>query len=127
VAGRRDRHDQIDEYITAWTGQRSDREAMETLQAHGVPAGMVAYASDQPDDPHLQFRGYLAEVDQPGVGPMILEGPAFQGSAMGRADIRPAPALGEHTRQIATDLLGLSSERVEELIAAGVLEVTEPS
>jgi crotonobetainyl-CoA:carnitine CoA-transferase CaiB-like acyl-CoA transferase len=100
---------------------------MELLQSHGVPAGMVAYASDQPDDPHLQFRGYLAEVDQPGVGPMILEGPAFQASAMGRADIRPAPWLGEHTREIAVDLLGLSADRVEELIAAGVLEVTEPS
>jgi crotonobetainyl-CoA:carnitine CoA-transferase CaiB-like acyl-CoA transferase len=127
VAGRRQRHDEIDEHITAWTLQRGDREVMELLQSHGVPAGMVAYASDQPDDPHLISRGYLAEVDQPGVGPMILEGPAFQASAMGRADIRPAPWLGEHTRDIATELLGLPADRVEELIAAGVLEVTEPS
>lgn len=127
VDGRRQQHDQVDKAITEWTVARSDREVMELLQAHGVPAGMMAYASDQPDDPHLQARGYLAEIDQPGVGRMTLEGPAFQAGAMGRVDIRPAPSLGEHTREIAGDLLGVDGDRIDELIAAGVLEVTEPS
>ena len=127
VEGRRAAHDSIDEHISSWTASRSDREAMETLQSFGVPAGIMNYASDEPNDPHLQFRGYLAQVDQPGVGPMILEGPAFYGSAMDRAYIAPAPALGENTRDIAVSLLGLSAERTEELIAAGVLEVTPPA
>lgn len=127
VDGRRQRHDEIDKAITEWTLTRSDRQVMELLQARGVPAAMMAYASDQPADPHLQARGYLAEIDQPGVGRMTLEGPAFQASRMSRVDIRPAPALGEHTREIARDVLGVDSDRVEELIASGVLEVTEPS
>lgn len=127
VEGRRQRHDRIDEQLSAWTVSRTDREVMETLQAFGVPAGVMNYASDEPKDPHLQARGYLAEIDQPGVGPMILEGPSFSGSAMDRPFIGPAPALGEHTREIAVSLLGLTSERAEELIAAGVLEVTPPA
>jgi crotonobetainyl-CoA:carnitine CoA-transferase CaiB-like acyl-CoA transferase len=125
--GRRAAHDEIDAQLSAWTALRSDREVMETLQSFGVPAGMMNYASDEPKDPHLQARGYLAEVDQPGVGRMILEGPAFYGSAMDRPFIGPAPALGEHTRDIAVSLLGLEHERAEELIAAGVLEVTPPA
>jgi crotonobetainyl-CoA:carnitine CoA-transferase CaiB-like acyl-CoA transferase len=124
--GRLARQDEIDEHIGAWTSTRSDIDAMTTLQTHGVPAAMVAYASDQPDDPHLQFRGYLAEIDQPGVGPMILEGPAFQASAMGRPFIGPAPALGGHTRDIARELLGLDPATIDQLVANGVLEVTEP-
>ena len=127
VEGRRARHDEIDSRLSEWTGSRSDREVMELLQSYGVPAGMMNYASDEPNDPHLQARGYLAEVDQPGVGHMILEGPAFYGSAMERPFIGPAPALGEHTRDIAVTLLGLSSEQAEELISAGVLEVTPPA
>jgi crotonobetainyl-CoA:carnitine CoA-transferase CaiB-like acyl-CoA transferase len=126
VTGRRAHHDEIDQQISAWTATRSDREAMEILQSFGVPAGMMTYASDQPDDPHLQARGYLAHIDQPGVGPMILEGPAFYGSAMHRPVITAAPALGEHTRPIARELLGLSDQRIDELILAGVLEVTAP-
>jgi crotonobetainyl-CoA:carnitine CoA-transferase CaiB-like acyl-CoA transferase len=127
VDGRRAAHDAIDAQLSEWTAARSDREAMEILQAHGVPAGMMNYASDEVQDPHLRARGYLAEIDQPGVGPMILEGPAFYGSAMDRPFIGPAPALGQHTREIAAARLGLSKERTEELIAAGVLEVTPPA
>ena len=127
LEGRRAAHDAIGTHLSEWTAARSDREAMEVLQAHGVPAGVMNYASDEPSDPHLQARGYLAEIEQPGVGPMILEGPAFYGSAMPRPIIEPAPALGEHTRNVAVSLLGLSKERSEELIAAGVLEVTPPA
>jgi crotonobetainyl-CoA:carnitine CoA-transferase CaiB-like acyl-CoA transferase len=126
VEGRRTRHDEIDKEIAEWTSARSDREVMESLQAAGVPCALVAYASDQPDDPHLRARGYITEVEQPGVGPMVLEGPAFQASRMPRPIIEPAPWLGEHTRAIACDLLGLDRRNVEELIAAGVLEVTDP-
>ena len=38
VETRRDRHDLIDEYITAWTSQRGKFEAMAALQARGIPA-----------------------------------------------------------------------------------------
>jgi crotonobetainyl-CoA:carnitine CoA-transferase CaiB-like acyl-CoA transferase len=37
--------------------------------------------------------------------------------------IGPAPALGEHTRVIARELLGLADDAIEKLIASGVLEV----
>ena len=127
ASARHAAHDLIDSSLSAWTATQTDREVMETLQAFGVPAGMMSYASDEPQDPHLQYRGYLAEIDQPGTGKLILEGPAFYGSAMDRPFIGPAPALGEHTREIAVTLLGLSSERTEELIAAGILEVTPPA
>ncbi|HUJ65172.1 MAG TPA: CoA transferase, partial [Acidimicrobiales bacterium] len=126
VEGRLAAQDELDARISEWTTSRPDRDVMTTLQSHGVPAAMMAYASDQPDDPHLQFRGYLAEIEQPGVGPMILEGPAFAASDMDRPFIGPAPMLGEHTREIAAELLGLDAAATEELIANRVLEVTPP-
>ncbi len=125
--GRRARHDLIDGHLSEWTAARTDRQAMETLQSFGVPAGMMNYASDEPADPHLQARGYLAPVEQPGVGSMILEGPAFYGSAMERPFIGPAPWLGEHTREVAAGLLGLDAAETERLIQSGVLEVTPPA
>jgi crotonobetainyl-CoA:carnitine CoA-transferase CaiB-like acyl-CoA transferase len=124
VQGRLARQDQLDEQLGAWTEKRTDRDVMSTLQAHGVPAAMMMYSSDEPDDPHLRARGYLAAIHQPGVGDMILEGPAFAASGMPRPCIGPAPWLGQHTREIARDLLGLDAATIEELIAAGVLEIT---
>ncbi len=37
------------------------------------------------------------------------------------AELRPAPMPGEHTRAICQQVLGLSPERIDELIADGVL------
>ena len=126
VEGRRARHDEIDAGIAEWTAARTDREAMETLQAAGVPAGMMMYALDQPDDPHLAARGYPRPIHQPGTGDLTLEGPAFHSEAMAGPIIEPAPELGQHTRDIARDLLGFDDDEIEKLISAGVLEVTPP-
>jgi hypothetical protein len=41
-------------------------------------------------------------------------------------DVRRAPMLGEHTREIATSVLGLDDAEVDKLLAAGVLETTPP-
>ena len=56
----------------------------------------------------------------------MLDGAAFRGALMVGPDIRPAPDLGEHTRQIARDLLGLDDDEIDRLLAAGVLETTPP-
>ena len=120
-AGRRERHDLVDEGIAAWTRQRSDREAMEHLQAHGIAAGMMMYISDQPTDPHLRARGYVRHVDQPDVGPLLMEGPAFYGTDLADPIIEAAPRLGADTPRICIDLLGLTPAEVDHLLAAGAL------
>ena len=53
---------------------------------------------------------------------MKLEGPAWVAPAMAGPVTFPAPGLGEHTRAIATDLLGLDDAEIDRLIADGVLE-----
>jgi crotonobetainyl-CoA:carnitine CoA-transferase CaiB-like acyl-CoA transferase len=67
-------------------------------------------------------RGYPQPIEQPGIGDMLLEGPAFHATGMSQPLIGPAPGLGEHTREIAASLLGLSDEEIDKLIADGALE-----
>ena len=122
--GRRARHDELDERIAEWTAGATDVEVMTTLQAHGVPAGRMMYLSDHPGDPHLRDRGYVCRIDQPGHGPMFLDGPSFRGTAIGGPTTTPAPLLGEHTRQVASEWLGLGDDEIERLLAAGVLNET---
>ena len=80
------------------------------------------YVGDIPDDPHLVERGYVLEIDQPGVGPMLLEGPGFHSPALVGPITTPAPKLGEHTRQILVDILGLPDAEIAGLFASGVLQ-----
>jgi crotonobetainyl-CoA:carnitine CoA-transferase CaiB-like acyl-CoA transferase len=106
----------------AWCATHTDREVVAELQSRGIAAGYVVYPSDMCSDPHLVARGYARQVDQPGLGRMWLEGPAFHATGIPEPLVGPAPGLGEHTREIATTLLGLHDSEVDKLLEAGVLE-----
>jgi benzylsuccinate CoA-transferase BbsF subunit len=86
-----------------------------------VPAGMMMYMSDQPNDPHLGARGYILELDQPALGSILLEGPAFHATGLPAPITFPAPLFGEHTREICRSVLGYSDDTIDQLIAAGLL------
>lgn len=121
--GRRARADELDAHLAAWTCERTDDEVMATLQAAGVPAGTMLYAADVASDPHYVARGYPQPVSQPGAGALVLEGPAFRATGMPEPIVAPAPGLGEHTREIAREVLGLADGEVDGLVARGVLEI----
>lgn len=124
--GRIRARDAIDRELAAWTSGRTPREAMERLQSRGVPAGLMAHARHHAEDPHLEHRRYPQSVDQPGLGSMLFEGPGFRGSDLPDPVVRPAPLLGEHTREVCAELLGLSGAEIDALLEAGVLEDAPP-
>ena len=95
---------------------------MEVLQAAGVPCGIVAHPGHHLSDPQMLHRDYAKPVEQQELSTLLLEGPAFLGSDLPEVITRQAPLLGEHTREVARNLLGLSDEEIEELVAQGVLE-----
>jgi crotonobetainyl-CoA:carnitine CoA-transferase CaiB-like acyl-CoA transferase len=120
--GRMARRDAIDEGLSGWTRNREPREVMEALQAAGVPAGIVAHPAHHLSDPQLLHRGYAKLVAQPGYESLLVEGPPFLGSDLPEPIVLPAPKLGEHTREIAREILGLSDPEIQALVDEGVLE-----
>jgi len=88
-----------------------------------VPVAPMFTGSDQAADPHYQARGYLRWIEQQDLGWICLEGPCFKASGMADVRIFQAPLLGEHTREICRELLGLGDPEIEKLVAAGALEV----
>lgn len=120
--GRIGRRDHIDERLAAWTSEREPRAVMETLQEAGVPAGIVAHPGHHLSDPQLLHRGYQKLVVQPDYEAVMLEGPSFLGSDLPEVITEPAPMLGQHTREIASQLLGLSKAEIDALIDEEVIE-----
>ncbi|MDP6980282.1 MAG: CoA transferase [Myxococcota bacterium] len=120
--GRKAARKQIDEGLQSWTREREPREVMETLQAVGVPAGIVAHPGHHMADPQLAHRGYAKLVPQPDYEAILVEGPAFLSNDLPEVVVEPAPLIGEHTREIARDLLGLADDEIEALIEAGAIE-----
>ena len=116
----------IDLAVCEWSARRTPREAMELLQAAGVPAGAMLRAADVPEwDYYLRRRAFRAEMHPHGQEPYLMENVQIHSERTVDPPLRHAPLLGEQTLEIAADLLGLGSDQISALIARGVLEEPE--
>ena len=75
------------------------------------------------EDPHLDARGWTLDIEQPGVGYMKLEGPAWMSEHMGGPITFPSPDLAGHTKEIAQEVLKMNDDMIDDLIERGILEV----
>lgn len=108
--------------LAAWTSTRDKTDVADTLQQAGIPAAPMNRAIDVLVDPQVQFRNTYTDMVHPLFdAPMPTEtGPAPY-TNVAPAQLRPAPVAGEHTREICQKVLGLTSEDIDRLIAAGAL------
>jgi crotonobetainyl-CoA:carnitine CoA-transferase CaiB-like acyl-CoA transferase len=120
-AGRWANRVALDEVVTSWTLERTAREVMERLQARGVPAGMVATGRDLATDPHLVERGFLLDMDHPRLGECRYPGPPFRIGSAAVPIWRLGPLMGEDTRAVLSEVLGLTQDQIAGLESSGVL------
>jgi crotonobetainyl-CoA:carnitine CoA-transferase CaiB-like acyl-CoA transferase len=113
--------EELDEHVREWTSQHDACVVMETLQAAGVAAGVVQRAPDTLADPQLKWDGAVIELDHPVAGKRLYPGIPFRMSGASGMQSTPAPTLGEHTEEIARDILGLSEDEISRLLNEDVL------
>jgi crotonobetainyl-CoA:carnitine CoA-transferase CaiB-like acyl-CoA transferase len=122
AAGRHEHADVLDDVVASWTRTHTAADVMARLQAVGVPAAAVATPFDLIADPHLHAHDFVQMIVQPGWEPLFVEGACFRSEHLDPTSPSPAPRHGEHTCEIATDVLGLDAARLEELLRTAVLE-----
>ncbi len=121
LAARKANEDALEALVSAWSSDQDGDDALNRLQSAGVPAGLVLNASEVLADEHLRRRGYFAYLDHVEAGRRAYDGPGFRLSET-PVDLRSAaPLLGEHTWEVATEILGLDADEVSRLIAEQVL------
>jgi crotonobetainyl-CoA:carnitine CoA-transferase CaiB-like acyl-CoA transferase len=64
------------------------------------------------------------EVDQPGLGTVRMLGFPFAVGGVRPAFRRPAPRLGEHTREVLTEL-GIEPSEIERLAGLGAVATSD--
>lgn len=102
------------------------------LQGHGtahwlaafadadIPAGPMNSLDDLLDDPHLQAVDFFQVTEHPTEGTIRTMRMPITWSRSPSEPGRPAPRLGEHSRQVLAEL-GLSAAEIEALVAEGAL------
>ena len=96
-------------------------EWIETLTPAGVPCGPLYDLEQVFDDPHVRHRDMAMRIPHPRAGSVpALRNPARLSATPPSID-RPAPALGEHTREVLLEVLGLSEDEIEDLARRGIV------
>lgn len=91
---------------------------LELCAKHDIPAAPYNTLDSLIDDPHLKDVGLLCERQHPTEGKILDLRPANELSGGHRQDWRPAPHLGEHTREILHES-GYSDAEIEQLLERG--------
>lgn len=107
--------------IEAWAGAHTVNDVVALLEQAGVPAAPIWNIAQALESPQAAARGLLQPLDDerlPGLR-VPVQPVLFGGSQRSRP--ARAPALGQHTDDILGRLLGLATEQLAELRAAGVM------
>jgi len=114
--------DALDEKVAAWTAPQGKFEVQRRLLEAGVPAGAVQKPRERIDqDPNTEAYGLWPSVRHTKMGDVRVDGLPVHFSKTDWKIERAAPCLGEHTEEVLTRLLGLSSDEVSELRELGVV------
>ena len=122
AAGRREREDDLDARIAAWTKDFTMHDLMRRLQEAGVPCGAAQAGADLWADPQLKHRGYFRWLDHPVKGPMPYEDVQ---ALLPKTPGRPrwaSPLVGQDNDEVLKGILGMSDAEVAGLTERGVLE-----
>ena len=119
---RGQRQAELDSFISDWTRQRTVAEVDAIMAAAGVPAGPIyrpdGMVHDQQflarDAIHWEDHASFGRIPMPNVMPKLSETPG--------TIRRPAPdAVGQHTDEVLTEVLGLDSQAIAALRKAAII------
>ncbi len=119
VQGRMDAHDELDRLIESWTSRLPKKEVQRCLKEAGVPAERMRRINEVLEGP--DGAQVFHPWDDPQGGSTLTTGVPFSFSSSLLSRLRPAPVLGEHTRDALNDWLGLTEVEVRELEDQGGL------
>lgn len=119
-----DQRDDVWRAVAAETGKWTTAALIEALLAADIWCGEVKSHLDAAADPQVAHLGLVTSYEHPRAGTVKVIGPAVGMSATPPAISRPAPLVGEHTREVLAGA-GYTETDINGLIAAGAAGVPD--
>ena len=114
----------LEEGISEWLKLHSTKRAVEDLSAHSIPCAPVNTTEQAANEPQLHEREIMMEVPDPVAGTMWVSGKSIKFSRTPMV-VGSAPTVGQHTREVLTELLGYSDEEAQALVDDEVVGVDD--
>lgn len=118
---QRARHaDELDAAVGGWIGERDRAEVVAAFDEAQAAVAPVYDASDIVADPQFRALGTVHEIDDPDLGPMLMQGPLFRLSDEDSVIAHTGRAHGADTDAVLAEL-GFTPEQVAALREAGAV------
>jgi crotonobetainyl-CoA:carnitine CoA-transferase CaiB-like acyl-CoA transferase len=119
-AGRRERRGEVIEKVQERLLKRPAKYWLERLGAAAVPCQAIQFLSEVIEDPQVEARSPIVEVEHPTAGTVRTVGSPWQLGSNGKhRRHRPAPVLGADTRAVLREA-GYTEEEINALVEKGV-------
>ncbi|MBF6218114.1 CoA transferase [Nocardia abscessus] len=120
-AGRWRHRERLDAAIGEWTVRHSRAEALKILEAAAIPCGPIYTAADIVADEQYRARNMIQPfaVDVGAPEPKVVGFPGIV-PVIGEQSLpirTVGPDLGEHTREVLSDVLGMTEAEIDALEA----------
>ena len=124
ATSRKANEDALDAELSRALAALSADDCVARIREAGVLVAPVNSAPAVMADPQIQSRDYFVAIERAVVGTHLYPGAVARlPDTPLRADA-PAPLLGEHNRQVLTELLGMTNDQITELERSGVIGST---
>ncbi|MCD6726700.1 MAG: CoA transferase [Solirubrobacteraceae bacterium] len=122
-AGRFDARDLIAALLRPWFAGHDLAEVRTAFAGTGVSWGPYqTFRQLVSEDPRVSAANPMfEEIEDPGVGTYLMPASPLDFSGVPRVPVRRAPALGEHTEEILSEVLGLSPREIGCLYDGGTV------
>ncbi len=109
--------------LEPWFAERDFATLTEQLEAAGVCWGKYQTVSElvHNDIDCSTDNPLFEQIEQPGIGEYLMPQNPLGFTAADKHSVRPAPRLGQHTDEILSDILGLSSGEIGRIHDAGIV------
>jgi crotonobetainyl-CoA:carnitine CoA-transferase CaiB-like acyl-CoA transferase len=105
---------------------RTYHEWEELLLARDIPVGAINDLAQVVEHPQVKARGVFQEVHHPTAGTIRCAGSPVRLSKTPAIRPMPSPRLGEHTREVLGEMLGLDPTQIQALAKAGAFGNSSP-
>jgi formyl-CoA transferase len=121
MPGRIGNRDELIPLIREIMNGRASKDWIERLEAANVPCGPINNYKEVFEDPQVRHRGLKIEIPHPAGVPSPAVASPMRFSETPVEYQLPPPLLGQHTREVLGDLLGMRREELDQLAAKKII------
>jgi crotonobetainyl-CoA:carnitine CoA-transferase CaiB-like acyl-CoA transferase len=116
--------DELSEVLGSFFRRRTSGDWLSRFEKAGLPAGPIYNIQEVLEDRQTEAREMLINVPHKTLGSTKAIGAPVKFSRTPGAVVRGAPVLGEHTREILTEI-GFGADEINQLRSDGVIGIAE--